>query len=167
MTLRRRTELQRRVPLVSRTSMRRTELAPGVVPLKRSPMKRGRVEAKLTAVQRDALAERSGGQCEIQTLDCRWEATDPCHRVGEGSGGRHGAAAEVNDRLSNLLHGCRECHDWCHRNPLAAQGERWMLRNGSNPLTTPVHYRRTSWRLLRDDGTWELCAAPEDYQEVA
>lgn len=160
MTLRRRTKLQRSVPLVSRTSMRSTEL-------KRSPMKRGRVEPKLSRVEMDELAERSGRICEIQSIVCRYHAIHPCHRIGEGSGGRHGEAAVLNDRLSNVLHGCWECHDWCHRNPLAAQHERWMLRNGSNPLTTPVHYRRTSWRLLADDGTWELCAAPEDYQEVA
>jgi len=179
MTLRRRTELQRRAPLVRRSSMRRTELkrgtselrrselAPSLVPLKRSPIKRSRVEAKLTRVQRDALTERSGGICEIQTLDCKWEAVDPCHRIGEGSGGRHGEAAEINDRLSNLMAGCRRCHDWCHRNPKAAQAERWMLRNGDDPLVEPVHYRRTSWRLLADDGTWELTSAPEDYREVA
>lgn len=167
MTLRRITPLARSTPMVRRSSMRRTEMARGTTELRRTEMKRGRVEAKLTAVQRDALAERSGGQCEIQTLDCRWGATDPCHRIGEGSGGRHGAAAELNDRLSNLLHGCRECHDWCHRFPLAAQQERWMLRNGFDPLTHPVHYRRTSWRLLADDGTWELASAPEDYEEVA
>lgn len=125
------------------------------------------MEAKLSRPQRDALEERSGGRCEIETEVCTYRALDPCHRIGEGSGGRHGEAAEVNDRLSNLLAGCRACHDWCHRNPLAAQHERWMLRNGADPLTEPVHYRRTSWRLLADDGTWEPTSAPEGYQEVA
>jgi len=173
MTLRRRTPLQQRTPLVRRSSMRRTELARGTSELKRTEiqrrteMKRGRVEPKLTKPQRDALTERSGGICEIQTLECVYVAVDPCHRVGEGSGGRHGEAAVVNDRLSNLLAGCRPCHDWCHRNPKAAQAERWMLRNGDDPLVEPVHYRRTSWRLLADDGTWELTSAPEDYREVA
>lgn len=158
MTLRRRTELQRRVPLVSRTSMRRTgelkrtAMPAAVVPLKRSPMKRSRVEAKLTKPQRDALTERSGGICEIQSEECTYRALDPCHRIGEGSGGRHGDAAEVNDRLSNLLAGCRACHDWTHREPDAARVEGWMLRNGDDPLLERVNYRRLGWRLLDDEG---------------
>lgn len=164
MTLRRRTPLARATPMVRRSSMRRTELKRGTselkhtelpasaVPFKRSPMKRSRVEAKLTRVQRDALTERSGGICEIQTLDCKWEAVDPCHRIGEGMGGRHGAAAEANDRLSAILHGCRRCHDWCHREPAAAQQEGWMLRNGDDPLAERVNYRRLGWRWLDDEG---------------
>lgn len=146
--------------------MRRTELPPGVVPLKRSPMKRSRVEAKLTKQQAAPLVERSGGICELQTVDCVFVAVDPCHRLGEGMGGRHGEAAEANDRPSNVLLGCRRCHDWCHRNRRLAEAEGWMLRNGDDPLVEPVHYRRTSWRLLADDGTWEQTGAPEGYQEV-
>lgn len=153
--------------------MRRTEMPRGVVELRRTElkrgteMKRGRVTPKLTRAQAAPILERSGGICELQTVDCVFVAVDPCHRLGEGMGGRHGAAAELNDRPSNVLLGCRRCHDWSHLNRTAAEAERWMLRNGNNPLTEPVHYRRTSWRLLADDGTWELCAAPEGYQEVA
>lgn len=151
----RRTELQR-----GTTELRRTELKRG------TEMKRGRVEAKLTRQQAAPIVERSGGICELQTVDCVWVAVDPCHRIGEGMGGRHGAAAEANDRPSAVLLGCRRCHDWCHQHPAAARAEGWMLRNGDNPLKEPVHYRRTSWRLLLDDGTTELCAVPEGYQGV-
>lgn len=158
MTLRRRTPLARATPMVRRSSMRRTELARGTTELKRSEikrsteMKRGRVEAKLTKPQRDALAERSGEICEIQSEECTYRALDPCHRIGEGLGGRHGEAAEVNDRLSNLLAGCRACHDWTHRNPEAARSEGWMLRNGDDPLRERVNYRRLGWRWLDDEG---------------
>ena len=130
-------------------------------------MKRGRVEPKLSRAEMAELAGRSGGICEIQAVVCRYEALHPCHRIGEGAGGRHGAAAVLNDRLSNVLHGCWECHDWCHRNPRAARAEGWMLRNGDDPLVEPVHYRRTSWRLLADDGTWEPTGAPAGYQEAS
>lgn len=162
MTLRRRTELQRKVPLVNRTSMRRTELAPSVVPLKRSPMKRGRVTPKLTKAQAAPILERSGGICELQTVDCVFVAVDPCHRIGEGMGGRHGDAAEANDRPSAVLLGCRRCHDWCHLHPAAARTEGWMLRNGDDPLAEPVNYRRLGWRLLKDDGSTEPTTAPSE-----
>lgn len=173
MTLRRRTPLQQRTPLVrrarlvSRKPLERAAPLASVTPLKRSPMKRGRVVPKLTKQQAAPLVERSGGICELQTVDCVYAAVDPCHRLGEGMGGRHGEAAELNDRPSNILLGCRRCHEWCHHNRAAAEAERWMLRNGDNPLTTSVHYRRTSWRLLADDGTWELTAAPADYREAS
>lgn len=179
MTLRRRTPLQQRTPLVRRgrlvarkplermAELKRSEPLAAVVPLKRSPMKKGRVVAKLTKEVRSALDERSGGICEMQTVDCVWAASDACHRIAEGMGGRHGEAAERNDRLSNVLAGCRRCHDWCHRNVAAAEREGWMLREGDDPAAEPVHYRRTSWRLLADDGTTELTSAPDGYVEPA
>lgn len=179
MTLRRRTPLARATPMVRRSSMRRTELKRGtselkrtempasVVPLKRSPMKRGRVTPKLTKAQAAPIVERSGGICELQTVDCVFVAVDPCHRIGEGMGGRHGEAAEANDRPSNVAFGCRRCHDWCHMYPAAAEAEGWMLPNGADPAAEPFHYRRTSWRLLADDGTWEPTSAPEGYQEAS
>jgi hypothetical protein len=171
MTLRRRTPLQRKVPLVNRTSMRRTPLTrrvplergtelASVVPLKRSPMKRSRVVPKLTKQQAAPIIDRSGGICELQTVDCVFVAVDPCHRLGEGMGGRHGEAAEANDRPSNVLLGCRRCHDWCHMNRAEAERERFMLRNGDIPLATPVHYRRARWVLLDDVGGMEQCPAP-------
>lgn len=105
------------------------------------------------------MDERSGGRCEIGLMAiCTGPATDSAHRLGEGMGGRHGEAAEVNDRPGNVLRACRACHRWTHENPRLAQGFGWMLRTGDDPLTTPVLYRHEEWVLLGDDGSTRLYA---------
>jgi hypothetical protein len=100
-----------------------------------------------------ALAERSGGWCEMQLAGCWGRASDPCHRIGTKAGGRQGAAAEHHDRLSNVLHGCRACHDWQTQtnNRLPAEELGLVLREGDDPLTKPVRYRGLDC-LLDDEG---------------
>ncbi len=64
-------------------------------------------------------------------------------------GGRKGAALAAHHVLSNILHGCRACHDRCHANPADAYAAGWMLSNSQNPLAIPVLYRG-GWRWLDD-----------------
>lgn len=107
------------------------------------------VRATLTATYRPAvpddvraaLKKRSRGECEMQLNGCTWYATDPAHRIGQGSGGRHGEAKVQNDRLSNLLYACRTCHDWTHARDAEAKDKGLRLENGQVPLVEPVLYR--------------------------
>lgn len=115
------------------------------------------VKPKLTAVQKRPLLARSGGVCEIQTTVCGYIASDVCHRRGEKSGGRHGEAAEQNDRLSNCLHGCRSCHQFAGLYPKTALLNGWRLLENGDPLTTRV-YRRGEWVLLDDAGGFRRAA---------
>lgn len=97
-----------------------------------------------------ALRARSGGRCEIEAPGCTGWATDPSHRNGKKAGGRHGQAKALNDRLSNLLHGCRNCHSTAvHNKPAAALVAGWRLEEWQNPLAEPVLYRGR--RALLDD----------------
>lgn len=150
-----RSNLRRTKPLESRTQLRRREpLARASAPLARTPMKQKAPRAKLTSRQRKPIDERSQGWCEIRLMKiCTGLATDTAHRLGEGMGGRHGAAAEANDRPSNCLRSCRPCHRWTHEYPAAAQGFGWMLKTGQDPTKTPLLYRHEEWMLLADDGS--------------
>lgn len=117
------------------------------------------VRATLTAKYRPAVPEdvrvelkkRSGGECEMQLHGCTWYATDPAHRIGQGSGGRHGKAKVENDRLSNLLHSCRTCHEWTHARDAEAKDLGLRLENGMVPTREPVVYRGVL-SYLTDDG---------------
>lgn len=68
-------------------------------------------------------------------------------------GGRKGEARERNNRLSNVLHGCRECHMWTHARPQEAYELGLMLRQWQDPAEEPV-VRRGVLVYLHDDGTW-------------
>jgi 5-methylcytosine-specific restriction protein A len=147
--LRRVTPLQNSTPIARHTPMRRA-----TQPLARSAFVQKAPRAKLTSRQRKPVEEPSEGWCEVRLWEiCTGRATDTAHRLGEGMGGRHGTAAEVNDRPSNVLRSCRACHRWCHEWPiLARRVGGWLLRNGDDPLTTPVLYRGEEWVLLDDEG---------------
>ncbi|MBX6357905.1 MAG: hypothetical protein IRZ05_18880 [Micromonosporaceae bacterium] len=136
--------LRRYVPLIRRRAIKRTLMARRL---------RARVPDSVLA----ALTARSGGVCEMQLVGCQGQATDPCHRIKRGIGGRHGAAKRLSDRLSNLVHGCRMCHDWCHARPAEAYDFGLMLREWQDPAVEPV-LRRGQWVLLDDDGGWEVLA---------
>lgn len=149
--------LQRKTELKSATPLARTPLERSSVPLKRAPMVQKRVKPKLTPAQKLPLVDRSGGVCEIQTAVCGYIASDVCHRRGEKAGGRHGEAAERNDRLSNVLHGCRNCHQFAGLYPKTALMNGWRLLENGDPVTTRVN-RRGEWVLLGDDGSVTRCA---------
>lgn len=153
--------LERRTPLVAKTGLRRVtplqqqggreSLSARAVPLKRSAIAKSAPKPKLTVVQKRPLLERSEGICEIGSAYCEHFATDVCHRRGEKAGGRHGGAAVLNDRLSNVLFGCRPCHDFTHRWPKTAELNGWRLTELADPLTERVN-RRGAWVLLDDEG---------------
>jgi hypothetical protein len=98
-----------------------------------------------------ALAGRSGGWCEMRLSGCQGRAVDPCHRIGSKAGGRQGAAAIHHDRLSNVIHGCRSCHDWTHQHRLPAEALGLILPEHADTLLRVVVYRGVP-SLLDDEG---------------
>lgn len=155
-----RTPLQRKTPLVAKTGLRRStptqkaaeSIQPGArksAPMRRVAMAVKPPKPKLTPTQKRPLLARSDGQCEIGASGCMYFATDVCHRRGEKSGGRHGEAAELNDRLSNVLHGCRACHNFTGMWPRTAELNGWRLLETADPPTSPVNRRGV--RVLLDD----------------
>lgn len=166
-------EIKRKTPMPPPTSgLRRTSAMqqkagreqPGArALLRRTAMKKSAPTPKLTVVQKRPLVERSGGWCELRINGvCLVVAHDVAHRIGEGMGGRKGAAAVENDRLSNVLHACRRCHQYCHDYPATARAHGWMLRRGDNPPAEPVFYCNR-WVLLDDEGG----TSPHRGEEVA
>jgi hypothetical protein len=138
--LNRRTRLRSRTPLHRRTPLCRTRLD---------------AQAPRPAVPDDvrlALGERSEGRCEAGLPGCRWYATDPHHRVTVKSGGRCCEAARAElDRLCDLLHLCRRCHNWVHAMGTPAFDAGWRVHEGFDPATVAVVYRGTP-RWLDDVG---------------
>jgi hypothetical protein len=102
------------------------------------------------ATARAIVAERSRGKCEaVIPVACTGEATDMHHRYKPG-------------RIwvpSNLLHLCRQCHDWIERHPDLANRWGLSLRAGEHPNATSALMRwenfRT-WVFLDDDGCFEF-----------
>lgn len=73
------------------------------------------------------LRHRSGGQCEYELrpgVRCINDAVDPCHVEP-----RHPIR---DDRLSNLLAGCRICHDK-HDKAVAKRQLQWRKPHGDRP----------------------------------
>lgn len=112
---------------------------------------------------RAALLARSGGVCEMNLDGCQGRAVDPCHRSGTGMGGTHGDAVALSDRLSNVVHGCRSCHDWTHAHPLMSMAHGLMLPRQYDPLSEPV-LLRYGVVLLDDVGTWTVCPPATAWQ---
>jgi hypothetical protein len=155
-----RTPLERKTPLVAKTGLRRStplqQAAESTQPGARALLRRVAMavkapKPKLTPAQKRPLLARSDGQCEIGASGCMYFATDVCHRRGEKSGGRHGDAAAANDRLSNVLHGCRACHTFTGMWPRTAELNGWRLLETADPLASPVN-RRGVLVLLDDEG---------------
>lgn len=135
-----------------KTPMKRTGGPARTGELKRTAMKPTRPRPAVPAPVRTGLAERSGGWCEMKLPGCLGRATDPSHRIRVGMGGRHGPAAEQSSRLSNVLHACRACHDWCHSRPAEAYDLGLFLREGQDPTHEIANTCRYGPVLLDDDG---------------
>jgi hypothetical protein len=136
----------RRSPLQARTPLRRlTPLAAKATP------KATRVKPAVPAEVRELLAARSGGWCEAQLVGCTGTATDAHHRVTQKAGGRSAAAKAAHDRLSNLVHLDRTCHDWIGARPAEAYDLGLSLKEGQDPAKEPVVYRG-ELSYLTDDG---------------
>jgi hypothetical protein len=110
-----------------------------------------------TVALRAALALRSSGMCEIQAEGCHGRAVEPCHRIGTGMGGVHGAAIAQSDRLSNAVHGCRNCGRWQHDHEWMAKAYGQILSRSANPLAEPV-LLRYGVVFLDDEGGWTTAA---------
>lgn len=123
--------------------VRRTALTRGA-PLRRTAWRRSAPRPAVPVEVRAALTERSGGVCEIGIrwkAVCAGRAVDPSHRIAVGMGGSSGPARKRADRLSNVMHACRPCHDWITREPLRAQMNGWVLERWQDPTQEPVWYR--------------------------
>jgi hypothetical protein len=103
----------------------------------------------------------------MRLTGCLGEATDPCHRIGSGSGGRHGQAKVHHDRLSNLIHGCRLCHGWTHRRVAEAREIGLLLESGDVPEDIPAALLLHSPLpvFLGNDGS--VSEMPPEYPESA
>jgi hypothetical protein len=112
-----------------------------------------------TVALRAALEERSGGVCEIQAEGCHGRAVEPCHRIGTGMGGVHGAAVAQSDRLSNVVHGCRNCGRWQHDHEWMAKAYGQILSRSANPVLEPV-LLRYGVVFLDDEGGWTAAPPP-------
>lgn len=88
--------------------------------MKRTPLKRTtRLRSRVKATDRKAvaaLAERSGGVCEVCHSS---RAVHPHHRLMRSQGGR--------DALENLLHVCGWCHRMIHDKPALAYERGWLI----------------------------------------
>lgn len=134
------TRLERTTPLRQRSIKSAAKLA-------KKPRRTMAVAVKVKV----ALALRSGSRCEMALHGCTVTATDPAHRIKQGMGGRQGAAKDLHDVLSNVLHACRTCHSWTHARPAEAYELGLMLREHQTPTREPVVYRG-ELSYLTDDG---------------
>ncbi len=159
-----RTNIQRRTPLLPTAKSLQRITALGAQPLSRSavhaqsaanrrqPKAERRTRTAVPARVRAALAVRSGGLCEIAAHGCTGAASEASHRIKRGMGGRKGVTAAAHDVLSNLLHTCHHCHHVRgHRSPTEAYLSGWMLREYLTPTAEPCFYRGR-WVWLTDDG---------------
>lgn len=102
-----------------------------------------------------ALAQaRCYGMCE----GCRaFTALDPHHRMTRGSGGVHGAAADVSNDVRNLLMLCRACHDVTLNDASACIALGWVVerRAGVDPREVPAMIQTVNgfgWWYLTEEG---------------
>lgn len=102
-----------------------------------------------------ALASaRSFGFCE----GCRLPGPlDPHHRMTRGSGGVHGAAADVSNDVRNLLMLCRPCHDLTLSDAPECIRIGWVVerRAGVDPREVPAKIHTVNgygWWYLTETG---------------
>lgn len=134
--LKAKTPLERKTPLAQKSVKRKAAEAAGEVKAKR-------LQPAVPTDIKAALKKRAGeGEwCEMQLSGCAGRGVDPSHRISTKNGGRHGAARERHNRLSNVLWACRVCHTWCHGAPNDAKDMGLFLSEGAVPTQEPVLYR--------------------------
>jgi hypothetical protein len=118
----------------------------------RSTFKPTRWQPAVPQETSDELTVRSGGWCELALEGCLGRATDPCHRIKRGNGGRRGEAKVENNSLPNLMHGCRACHQRSHRESAEAYALGIRLKEGQDPITEPTTRRGVRCCLTADGG---------------
>lgn len=156
--MKRRTPLQTFTPLVRKTPLpsggkplARTRLRSVSPKLAAQPKKQKRATPAVPPAVRKRLTKRSKGLCEIGLHVCTGTATDPQHRITQKNGGRRGAAKVHHDRLSNLLHACRPCHQHITGEPFESYQTGWSCKEGADTAAEPVLMRGVVV-LLADDG---------------
>lgn len=124
------------------------------MPRAHAPKRRTRVDALVTQSQwellREVVFDRAGQRCEKCGRHRDQVVLDPHHRQLVGRGGR--------DEIGNLASLCRECHDWCHRNPLAATGLGYLVPSRAEPGRRGMLLFDGRWVLLNDTGGYDLAA---------
>lgn len=123
-------------------------------------MKRARPKPAVPPARRAEVATRSDGWCEVALLGCAGRAYDVQHRITQKSGGRHGEAEVLHNRLSNLLHVCRLCHIEIGRSPARAEARGHTVREGVDTSTVSVWTRYAIGPVVLDDGGGWVLAPP-------
>ena len=101
--------------------------------------------SRIPKAQRDKLAQRSHGACEI----CFFAyATNWHHRKNRSQGG--------DNSLSNAMHLCGSgttgCHGMVTENPALAYENGWSVRSGHDPAIVPVLRFGSDWVLIDNEG---------------
>lgn len=103
-----------------------------------------------------AIAQaRVWGQCE--GCGKHGSPLDPHHRMTRGSGGVHGAAADVSNDPRNLLMLCRTCHDLTLTDATTCMPVGWVVerRAGVDPREVPAKIHTVNgygWWYLTEQG---------------
>jgi hypothetical protein len=140
------TGLKRGKPLTRRAGLNPGTGLAGRAPLARRPWVAKRNPAtEIPDAVSDQLTIRSGGVCEPQIVGvCTQVATDRHHRMRRRDGGH---------AITNLLHCCRACHAWVHREPAASRvpGVGWIVSVFDDPATADVlvHQGAPDCRIVR------------------
>ncbi len=99
---------------------------------------------------REVVFDRAGQRCEKCGIYRNIAGLDAHHRQLLSRGGR--------DELVNLAALCRECHDWCHANPMAATGLGYLVPSRAEPGRRGMLLFDGRWVLLNDAGGYDLAA---------
>jgi hypothetical protein len=147
--------VERRKPLTSSKPLaRKTDLRRGTpldrgVPLERAEIKRTRPRmSPEEELARKQVTRRSGGMCEMRIPGvCTGRATEWCHRIARGRGGKWLA--------SNGLHGCRACHE-ATTNTRGRRAEwvrlGYIVRTRGDTTRVRVWFAPVGWVVLNDQG---------------
>lgn len=125
-TMERSKPLRRDGPGARRFAAQRSTLA------RKPPKSRGRATSTgPTSSERAAVAERSGGWCEVRGPRCDGRATDVHHRNRDRG----------DNRMRNLVHCCSWCHlRWVHGEPTRSLEVGWLVSRYADdvpPLPPP------------------------------
>ncbi len=124
------------------------------MPRSHAPKRRTRADALVTESEylllREVVFDRAGQRCEKCGKHRDVAGLDAHHRQLLSRGGR--------DELVNLAALCRECHAWCHRNPLAATGLGYIVPSRADPAARGMLLHDGRLVLLDDAGGYMLAA---------
>lgn len=106
------------------------------------------------AAVRAAVAQRSGGVCEIAIAGiCRGRNENISHRKARSQGGLWSTA----NCMAACGSGTTGCHGWVESHPTEARQLGLRLTSRQSPLAVPALMRTAQWPLARyylnDDGT--------------